>query len=101
MTRDGYQRKLSAILSADVRGYSRMMGTDEEATVRTITVYREVFTECVQQHRGRIVDTPGDNILAEYASVVDALKCAMEIQDENSETKTRFLAAAQKAGFPR
>jgi TolB-like protein/class 3 adenylate cyclase len=98
MTRDGYKRKLSAILSADVKGYSRMMGTDEEATVRNITVYREVFTEYVLQHRGRIVDTPGDNILAEYESVVDALKCGMEIQ-EALKVKNANLPANRRMEF--
>src|SRR6266581_7813392 len=74
------ERKLTAILSADVKGYSRLMGDDEEATIRTLTAYREVMTTLVQQHRGRVVDSPGDNLLAEFASVVDALRCAVEIQ---------------------
>jgi adenylate cyclase len=77
-----FKRKLTAILSADVKGYSRLMGEDEEATVRTITTYREVVTEVVQKHRGRVVDSPGDNILAEFASVVDAVRGAVEIQEE-------------------
>src|SRR6266581_5267240 len=74
------ERKLTAILSADVKGYSRLMGDDEEATIRTLTAYREVMTTLVQQHRGRVVDSPGDNLLAEFASVVDAVRCAVEIQ---------------------
>jgi len=77
-----FKRKLTAILSADVKGYSRLMGEDEEATVRTITAYREVITEVVQKHRGRVVDSPGDNILSEFASVVDAVRGAVEIQEE-------------------
>src|SRR5215510_12889456 len=76
------ERKLAAILSADVKGYSRLMGDDELATVRTLTAYREVITNLIQTHRGRVVDSPGDNILAEFASVVDAVQCAMEIQRE-------------------
>jgi adenylate cyclase len=76
------KRKLIAILSADVKGYSRLMGEDEEATVRTITVYREVIGSIVQKHRGRVVDSPGDNILVEFASVVDAVRGAVEIQEE-------------------
>jgi TolB-like protein/class 3 adenylate cyclase/Tfp pilus assembly protein PilF len=75
-------RKLAAILSADVAGYSRLMGEDEEATVRTVTVYRDVIAGLVQQHRGRVVDSPGDNVLAEFASVLDAVQCAVAIQRE-------------------
>jgi len=58
------KRKLTAILSADVKGYSRLMGENEEATVRTITAYREVFAAIVKKHRGWVVDSPGDNIMA-------------------------------------
>src|SRR2546427_6126304 len=76
------ERKLTAILSADVKGYSRLMGDDEEATIRTLTVYRAVMASLIQQHRGRVVDSPGDNLLAEFASVVDAVRCAVEIQRE-------------------
>ena len=73
-------RKLTAILSADVQGYSRLMGDDETATVRTITAYRELMTHVIQAHHGRVVDATGDNLLAEFASVVDALHGAVEIQ---------------------
>ena len=76
------ERKLAAIFSADVEGYSRLMGEDEEATVRTLTVYREVMTSFIQHHRGSVVDSPGDNLLAEFASVVDAVECAVAIQME-------------------
>src|SRR5437867_11005412 len=76
------ERKLTAILSADVKGYSRLMGEDEEATIRTLTAYREVMATLIQQHRGRVVDSPGDNLLAEFASAVDAVQCALEIQRE-------------------
>jgi class 3 adenylate cyclase len=82
MTTQDFKRKLTAILSADAEGYSRLMGEDEEATVRTITAYRKVISSVVQKHRGRVVDSPGDNILAEFASVVDAVSSAVEIQDE-------------------
>ena len=67
------ERKLAAIFSADVQGYSRLMGDDEEATIRTLTAYREVMTSLIQQHRGRVVDSPGDNLLAEFGSAVDAV----------------------------
>ncbi|HSF32976.1 MAG TPA: tetratricopeptide repeat protein [Candidatus Tectomicrobia bacterium] len=78
----GMTRKLAAILSADVAGYGRLMGEDEEATIRTITAYRDVIATLVQQHRGRVVDSPGDNLLAEFPSVVDAVQCAVAIQRE-------------------
>ncbi len=82
MATEDFKRKLTAILSADVEGYSRLMREDEEATVRTITAYREVISSIVQKHRGRVVDSPGDNILAEFVSVVDAVRGAVEIQEE-------------------
>jgi len=83
------KRKLTAILSADVKGYSRLMGEDEKGTVRTLNAYKEVITGLIQHHRGRVVDAPGDNVLAEFASVVDAVECAVEIQ---KELKTRNAA---------
>ena len=85
MADEGFKRKLAAILSADVEGYSRLMGDDEEATVRTLTSYRTAITDLVQQFRGRVVDTPGDNLLAEFTSVVDAVNCAVEIQRDLAE----------------
>ena len=80
MTAEKFKRKLTAILSADVKGYSRLMGADEEATVRTLQEYKEVMASSIQHHRGRIVGTAGDSVLAEFASVVDAVQCAVEIQ---------------------
>ncbi|MFO7737714.1 MAG: tetratricopeptide repeat protein [Desulfatiglandaceae bacterium] len=82
MTEERAKRKLTAILSADVKGYSRLMEDDEEATVRTITAYREVMTNLIKGHDGRVVDAKGDNLLAEFASVVDAVRCGIEIQKE-------------------
>ena len=75
------KRKLRAILSADVQGYSRLMGDDEVATVKTITEYRETLGSLINQYKGRVVDSPGDNVLAEFGSVVDAAQCAVEIQN--------------------
>ena len=74
------ERKLTAILSADVEGYSRLMGEDEEATIRTLTSYRQAMETLIRMHRGRVVDCPGDNLLAEFGSVVDAVQCAVVIQ---------------------
>ncbi|MHC4792539.1 MAG: adenylate/guanylate cyclase domain-containing protein [Planctomycetota bacterium] len=85
MTEESFKRKLIAILSADVQGYSRLMDNDEEATIRTLTDYREAIRNLTQQYRGRVVDTTGDNLLAEFASAVDAVNCAVEIQRELAE----------------
>ena len=80
MTTPTVERKLAAIFSADVKGYSRLMGEDEVATVQILTEYRAVMARFIQEHRGRVVDAPGDNLLAEFASVVDAVACAAELQ---------------------
>jgi adenylate cyclase len=82
MAPEGYKRKLTTILSADVAGYSRLMGEDEAATVKTLTNYREIMADLIKQHRGRVVDSPGDNLLAEFTSVVDAVQCAVAVQKE-------------------
>jgi adenylate cyclase len=92
MAEEGFNRKLAAILSADVEGYSRLMDDNEEATVRTLTAYRNTITDLVEQARGRIVDTPGDNILAEFPSVVDSVNCAVEIQRELAEQNAELSA---------
>jgi hypothetical protein len=76
------ERKLVAIFSTDVKGYSRLMGEDEVATIRTLTAYRTLMATLIQQHRGRVVDSPGDNLLAEFPSVVQAVECAVAIQRE-------------------
>ncbi len=85
MAEEIFKRRLTAILSADVKGYSRLMRDDEEATVHTLTRYRTAMTHLIQQYRGRVVDSPGDNVLAEFTSVVDAVNCGVEIQRELAE----------------
>ena len=82
MTEERAKRKLRAILSADVVGYSRLMGEDELETVRTLEAYREMIAEVIRNYSGRVVDSPGDNLLAEFNSVVDAVESAVEIQNE-------------------
>ena len=94
----GMERKLAAIFSTDVAGYSRLMGDDEEATIRTLTTYRAVISTLIQQYRGRVVDSPGDNLLAEFASVVDAVRCAVEIQQE-LKTKNAELPEHRQMQF--
>ena len=90
MSKEGFKRKLTAILSADVEGYSRLMSDDEEATIQTLTTYRSTITAIVQQYKGRVVDSPGDNILSEFTSVVDAVNCAVDIQRELVERNTEL-----------
>ncbi|MFC1841271.1 adenylate/guanylate cyclase domain-containing protein [Thermodesulfobacteriota bacterium] len=81
MTEKRVKRKLSAILSADAVDYSRLMGEDEVSTVRTLESYRAIMSDLIEQFRGRVVDSPGDNLLAEFSSVVDAVQCAVEIHE--------------------
>jgi adenylate cyclase len=80
MTTPELKRKVTAILSADVKGYSRLMGEDEEWTVRTLDTFKGVMKNIIPQHRGRVVDSTGYNLLAEFASVVDAVQASVEIQ---------------------
>ena len=75
------ERRLAAILAADVAGYSHLMGVDEEGTLAALKTYRrEIIDPKIAEHRGRIVKTAGDGALVEFASAVDAVRCAMEIQ---------------------
>ena len=87
------QRRLAAILAADVAGYSRLMGEDETSTVSALTAGRELFSRVVQQFHGRIVNAPGDSILGEFGSVVDAVACAVEIQRQLAEWNAERPAA--------
>ena len=98
MAEEGFKRKLTAILSADAVGYSRLMAEDEAATVRTLATYREVITSLINQHRGRVIDSPGDNVLAEFSSVVDAVQCAVAVQNE-FETRNATLAENRRMEF--
>jgi len=90
MTTQSFKRKLTAILSADVKGYSRLMGEDEDATVHTLKAYRELIGNLIHKYHGRVVDSPGDNILSEFASVVDALRGAVAIQEELKAKNTEL-----------
>ena len=86
------ERKLAAIFAADVEGYSRLMGLDEVGTLRTLTAYRVIIDRLIASHRGRIFNTAGDSLVADFASAVDAVQCAVEVQDtiakENADRPT-------------
>ena len=98
MTTQEVKRKLTAILSADVKGYSRLMGEDEKGTVRTLNAYREVMANLIQHHHGRVVDATGDNLMAEFASVVDGVQCAVEIQ-QVLRAKNALLPESRRMEF--
>ena len=98
MVTQDFKRKLTAILSADVKGYSRLMGEDEDATVHTLKAYRELIASLIHKYRGRVVDSPGDNILSEFASVVDAVRSAVEIQ-EKLKTRNTDLPENRRMEF--
>src|SRR5229473_1847596 len=92
MTQERVERRLTAILAADVAGYSRLMGVDEEGTLAALKkVRREVIDPKIAEHRGRIVQTSGDGLLVEFASVVDAVRCAVEIQREMAQRNAAVL----------
>ena len=98
MAGEGFKRKLTAVLSADAVEYSRLMAEDETATVKTIATYREIMSSLIKQHRGRVVDSPGDNVLAEFSSVVDAVQCAVSVQNE-IQTKNADLPDNRRMEF--
>jgi class 3 adenylate cyclase len=98
MTTADFKRKLAAIFMADVVGYSRLMGEDEAATLTTLTTYQGVMTGLIKQHRGRVVDAPGDAFLAEFSSVVDAVQCAVAVQKE-LQARNNELPEASRMQF--
>ena len=98
MPQEDFKRKLAAILSADVKEYSRLMREDEAATIRILTAYREVMATLIKQHHGRVVDNVGDNLLAEFDSVVDAVQGAVAIQKE-LKSRNAQLSEGRKMVF--
>jgi adenylate cyclase len=98
MTTQDLKRRLTAILSADVKGYSRLMGEDELMTINTLKKYRDIITSLIQNFRGRVVDSPGDNLLAEFSSVVEAVQCAVEIQKQ-LKSKNDELTESRRMEF--
>jgi pentatricopeptide repeat protein len=89
------ERKLSAIFAADVEGYSRLMGRDEVGTLRTLTAYRVIIDRLIASHRGRIFNTAGDSVVADFASAVDAVQCAVAVQDAIAKENTDRPVAEQ------
>src|SRR5260370_32551278 len=89
------ERKLAAIFAADVEGYSRLMGVDEVGTLRTLTAYRVIIDRLIASHRGRIFNTAGDSLVADFASAVDAVQCAVEVQDAISKANADRPAGEQ------
>ena len=83
------ERRLVAIFAADVEGYSRLMDRDEVATLRDLTERRHILDGLIASHRGRIANTAGDSVLAEFSSAVDAVQCAVEAQAAWAEAKDR------------
>jgi len=98
MAEDSLKRRLAALLSADVVGYSRLMAQDELETVRTLTAYRERVTGIVGTSDGRVVDFIGDNMLAEFSSTLDAVECAVKFQQTMAEMNTT-LADSRRMNF--
>jgi len=98
MTENSVKRKLTAILCADVKGYSRLMGEDEVGTFHTLSAYLEIINTIIKAHRGRVFSSPGDAIIAQFASVVDAVECAVEIQ-QKIETKNADVPEDRKMQF--
>ena len=89
-------RRLKAILSADVKGYSLLMADDELFTIRTLKEYRQIIADTIQRHSGRVVDSPGDNILAEFGSAVDAVECAVQVQRKLKKENVKFVESVMR-----
>ena len=97
MSDDDIVRKLTVILSADAQGYSRLMGEDDVLTVKTLNSCRDIISNTITTHNGRVVDSPGDNFLAEFSSVVNAVQCALAIQKELDHFNSAFPRNRQMA----
>ena len=89
------ERKLTAILAADVAGYSRLMGADEVGTLQRLTACRAIVDGLIAAHRGRIFNTAGDSVVADFASAVDAVECAVAVQEALAGENVNQHAAAQ------
>jgi adenylate cyclase len=93
------ERRLAAILAADVEGYSRLMHGDEEATLATLSAQRATVDALIMRHKGRIANTAGDSVLAEFTSVLGAVHCAVEIQEALARANAREKPKDGKCAF--
>ena len=89
------ERRLAAIFAADVAGYSRLMSQDEVGTLRTLTAHREIMDRLIAEHGGRIANTAGDSVLAEFPSAVDAVRCAVQVQEALASSKPGCVRGAR------
>ena len=104
MEETGVKRKLAVILAADVEGYSRLMGVDEEATLKTLSAYREIIDGLIIRHDGRVFGTAGDSVVAEFASPVSPRASIEDLRErwpfKDQAVLERYLEALRKAGLP-
>ena len=101
MSGERVERRLAAILAADVAGYSRLMGLDEEGTLAALKGHRRaVLDHKIAEHRGRIVKTTGDGMLVEFASIVDGVRCAVDIQRQMAERNVQIPPERNASGQP-
>ncbi|MCI0636427.1 MAG: hypothetical protein L0206_21295, partial [Actinobacteria bacterium] len=98
MTVDSLDHRLAAVLSADAVGYSRLMSADDEGTVRTLSAHRRTIERLVETFRGRVVDAPGDNLLAEFPSAIASVRCSLEIQRARTTHSKGIAACASASG---
>jgi adenylate cyclase len=98
LTEERVERRLAAILAADVEGYSRLMGTDEVGTLKGLTERRAILDRFIGEYRGRIANTAGDSVLAEFGSAVDAVKCVVDAQGALAEANSS-LPAGRRISF--
>ena len=94
MTSEGFERKLTTILSADVQDYSRLMGADEVGTLRRLNQSREIIDRAIDQHRGRVVGAAGDSVLCEFDSPAEAVQCAAEMQHAVAALSSPLIKSA-------
>ena len=99
MAEERVQRKLTTILAADVEGYSRLMSADEETTLKTLKTYREIIDGLIDRHDGRIFGTAGDSVVAEFGSTVEAVRCAMSIQEELRVRNAELVEDLRMTGY--
>ena len=83
---------MPTILSGDVKGYSRLLAKDEDGTVRTLNAHKELMANLIQHHGGKVLDAPGDNVLAEFPIVADAVQCAVEIQKDSRIEMMNYMS---------